>query len=316
MNVNANGFLQLSKQIENSLSQVMIGKEDVIDYILIALAAGGHILIEDVPGIGKTTLVSSLAKSLSLSFKRIQFTPDLMPSDVTGFNLYNQKSNEFEFQAGAVMSQIVLADEINRTSPKTQSALLEVMQEGQVTVDGVTYQLPQPFMVLATQNPIEHLGTYPLPEAQLDRFMLKINLGYPNLEEEVQILRLYDEENPLAKLRPVAGTKEVMWMREQARMVHCSDSVKFYIAKLTANTRTHPQVKLGASPRASRMLMQAGKARALLRGRTYVRPDDIQYVAIPVLAHRISLRPESRIKNFRTEDVVHDVLEVTPVPES
>ncbi len=316
MKANAAGFKQLSAQIEDSLNQVMIGKGPVIEQLLIALAAGGHVLIEDVPGIGKTTLVSSLAKSLSLTFKRIQFTPDLMPSDVTGFNLFNRKTNEFEFQPGAVMSQMVLADEINRTSPKTQSALLEVMQEGQVTVDGVTYRLPQPFMVLATQNPIEHLGTYPLPEAQLDRFMLKINLGYPNLDEEVQILRLYDEVDPLDRLRPVAGAQEVIWMREQARMVHCSDSVRYYIASLTAATRQHPAVKLGASPRASRMLMQAAKARALLRGRAFVRPDDVQMIASSVFSHRITMRPESRLKNIRAEDVVREVLERTPVPES
>lgn len=316
MKANATGFKQLSAQIEDSLNQVMIGKGPVIEQLLIALAAGGHVLIEDVPGIGKTTLVSSLAKSLSLTFKRIQFTPDLMPSDVTGFNLFNRKTNEFEFQPGAVMSQMVLADEINRTSPKTQSALLEVMQEGQVTVDGVTYRLPQPFMVLATQNPIEHLGTYPLPEAQLDRFMLKINLGYPNLDEEVQILRLYDEVDPLDRLRPVAGAQEVIWMREQARMVHCSDSVRYYIASLTAATRQHPAVKLGASPRASRMLMQAAKARALLRGRAFVRPDDVQMIASSVFSHRITMRPESRLKNIRAEDVVREVLERTPVPES
>ena len=230
MKANAQGFKQLCDKIENNINRIMIGKNAVIEELLIALAAGGHVLIEDVPGIGKTTLVSSLARSLNLSFNRIQFTPDLMPSDVTGFNLYNQKTNEFEFQPGAVMKQLILADEINRTSPKTQSALLEVMQEGQVTVDGVTYVLPQPFMVLATQNPVEHLGTYPLPEAQLDRFMLKINLGYPSLDEEVQILRLYDQDEVLDQLSPVAGVDQVLWMREQTRLVHCADSIKYYLS--------------------------------------------------------------------------------------
>ncbi len=316
MNVNAARFKQLCEQIEASINRVMIGKEHVIEELLIAIAAGGHVLIEDVPGIGKTTLVSSLAKSLNLSFKRIQFTPDLMPSDITGFNLYNQKSNEFEFQPGAVMSQIVLADEINRTSPKTQSALLEVMQESQVTVDGVTYLLPQPFMVLATQNPVEQVGTYPLPEAQLDRFMLKINLGYPTIDEEVMILHLYDQEDPLENVSPVAGANEVLWMRDQARQVHCSDSVKFYIASVTAATRRHPDVKIGASPRASRMLMQASKARALIRGRNYVRPDDVQIMANSVLSHRISMRPESRLKQVTAGDVVRDVIDRTQVPES
>ncbi len=315
MKANAQGFKQLCDKIKNNINRIMIGKNAVIEELLIALAAGGHVLIEDVPGIGKTTLVSSLARSLNLSFNRIQFTPDLMPSDVTGFNLFNQKSNEFEFQPGAVMKQLILADEINRTSPKTQSALLEVMQEGQVTVDGVTYVLPQPFMVLATQNPVEHLGTYPLPEAQLDRFMLKINLGYPSLDEEVQILRLYDQDEVLEQLSPVAGVDQVLWMREQTRLVHCADSIKYYITLLTTGTRQHPDVQLGASPRASRMLMQAAKGRALLHGRDFVRPDDVQALARPVLSHRLSLKPESRLKRSTPELIIQSVLERTPVPE-
>ncbi len=315
MKVNAPAFKQLCRKIENNINNVMIGKQQVIEQLLIALAAGGHVLIEDVPGIGKTTLVSALAKSLNLSFKRIQFTPDLMPSDVTGFSIYNQKTLEFEYQPGAVTAQLVLADEINRTSPKTQSALLEVMQEQQVTVDGVTYPLPQPFLVLATQNPVEHLGTYPLPEAQLDRFMLKINLGYPTVEEEVQIMHLYREDNPLESLGSVAETSDIMWMREQARLVHTADAVKRYIALLTSGTRQLPAVQLGASPRASMMLMQAAKARALIKGRDYVRPDDVQALAVPVLAHRLSLSPESRLKRISEEDCVRMVLERTPVPE-
>lgn len=315
MKVNAPAFKQLCRKIENNINNVMIGKQQVIEQLLIALAAGGHVLIEDVPGIGKTTLVSALAKSLNLSFKRIQFTPDLMPSDVTGFSIYNQKTLEFEYQPGAVMAQLVLADEINRTSPKTQSALLEVMQEQQVTVDGVTYPLPQPFLVLATQNPVEHLGTYPLPEAQLDRFMLKINLGYPTVEEEVQIMHLYREDNPLENLGSVAETSDIMWMREQARLVHCADAVKRYIALLTSGTRQLQAVQLGASPRASMMLMQAAKARALIKGRDYVRPDDVQALAVSVLSHRLSLSPESRLKRISEEDCVRMVLERTPVPE-
>lgn len=315
MKANAVGFQQLCDQIERNINQIMIGKGAVIEQLLIALAAGGHVLIEDVPGIGKTTLVSSLAKSLSLSFNRIQFTPDLMPSDVTGFNLFNQKTNTFEFQPGAVMAQMILADEINRTSPKTQSSLLEVMQEGQVTVDGVTYPIPQPFLVLATQNPVEHLGTYLLPEAQLDRFMLKINMGYPTVDEEVQILRLYDSENPLTALKPVAGADQVLWMQQQARLVHCVDSVRYYISLLTAGTRQHPDVLLGASPRASKMLMQASKGRALLHGRDYVRPDDVQFMAVPVLAHRLTLRPESKLRQVTPEWVINQVVERTAVPE-
>lgn len=313
---NTGGFQQISEQIARNIHRIMIGKSQVIEFLLIAIAAGGHVLIEDVPGIGKTTLVSALAKSLNLSFKRIQFTPDLMPSDVTGFNLFNQKTNSFEFQAGAVMSQLVLADEINRTSPKTQSALLEVMQEGQVTVDGVSYVLPQPFMVLATQNPIEQLGTYPLPEAQLDRFMLKIRLGYPTVEEEIKILKLYDKDNPLESLQSVVSAEQVLWMREQARLVHCADAVKRYIAHITAATRQHPDIRLGASPRASKMLMQAAKGLALLHGRDYVRPDDVQRMAIAVLAHRVSMTAESRLRQVTAELAIAQVLERTRIPES
>ncbi|MGB4610560.1 MAG: AAA family ATPase [Saccharofermentanales bacterium] len=315
MQIQAQTFKELCNIIEQNINRVMIGKENVIESLLIALTAGGHVLIEDVPGIGKTTLVSALAKSLNLTFKRIQFTPDLMPSDVTGFSLYNQKTGEFEFQPGAVMSQMVLADEINRTSPKTQSALLEVMQENQVTVDGITYDIPQPFIVLATQNPVDHVGTYPLPEAQLDRFMLKIDLGYPTIEQEVAILNLYSSDQPLQKLQKVADSNDVLWMREQALHVHCAVSVKRYIAELTAATRRHPDISLGASPRASNMLMQAAKSRALIKGRDYVRPDDVQALVIPVLSHRITLTPESRLKRITNDDVIYSVLKQVPVPE-
>ncbi|HZJ69144.1 MAG TPA: MoxR family ATPase [Candidatus Eisenbacteria bacterium] len=313
--IQAKGFKILCNRIEENINRVMIGKGNVIESLLIALAAGGHVLIEDVPGIGKTTLVSALAKSLNLSFKRIQFTPDLMPSDVTGFNLYNQKSGQFEFQAGAVMSQMVLADEINRTSPKTQSSLLEVMQENQVTVDGISYQVPQPFIVLATQNPVDHVGTYPLPEAQLDRFMLKVDLGYPTIDEEVEILELYSSNEPLEVLQQVADSEDVLWMRQQAMLVHCAKSVKRYISQLTAATRRHPDIKLGASPRASKMLMEAAKARALLKGRDYIRPDDIQALAISVLSHRITLTAESRLKRITNDDAIFSVLKQVPVPE-
>lgn len=260
-------------------------------------------------------MVSAVAKSLNLSFKRIQFTPDLMPSDVTGFNLFNQKTGNFEFQPGAVMSQIVLADEINRTSPKTQSALLEVMQENQVTVDGVSYQVPEPFIVLATQNPVDHVGTYPLPEAQLDRFMLKIDLGYPSVAEEVEILQLYSNDSEVPDLQAIADSDDVMWMRNQSQMVHCAKSVMRYISELTAATRRHPDIKLGASPRASKMLMQAAKSQALLMGREYVRPDDVQALAINVLSHRITLNPESRLKRITEEDAINSVLKQVPVPE-
>ncbi|NLJ95124.1 MAG: MoxR family ATPase [Clostridiaceae bacterium] len=315
MNIELQRFRELSGYIEENINRVMIGKKNVIKLLLIALTAGGHVLIEDVPGIGKTTLVSALAESLSLSFKRIQFTPDLMPSDVTGFNLFNQKTGEFEFQPGSVMSQIVLADEINRTSPKTQAALLEVMQENQVTVDGVSYQVPQPFIVLATQNPVDHVGTYPLPEAQLDRFMLKIDLGYPTITEEVEILELYSDDSEIPSLDGVADSEDVIWMRDQVQLVHCAKSVMYYISELTAATRRHPDIKLGASPRASKMLMQAAKSHALLLGREYVRPDDVQALALNVLSHRITLNPESRLKRITEEDAINSVLKQVPIPE-
>lgn len=314
-NIQTNNFRELCARIEQNVNRVMIGKANVIESLLIALAAGGHVLIEDVPGIGKTTLVSALAKSLNLSFKRIQFTPDLMPSDIMGFNLYNQKTGTFEFQPGSVMSQIVLADEINRTSPKTQSALLEVMQENQVTVDGVSYKMPEPFIVLATQNPVDHVGTYPLPEAQMDRFMLKINLGYPTVEEEIKILELYSDSIEIPEINAVAGSNDVLWMREQAAKVHCAASIKKYISEITSATRRHPDIKLGASPRASRMLMQAAKSRALIKGRDYVRPDDVQALAVSVLAHRVTLTPESRLKRISSEDAIYSVIKQVPVPE-
>lgn len=316
-NVRKNEFKQLCTMIERNIHQVMVGKDEAIEMLLIALASGGHVLIEDVPGIGKTTLVSALAKSLDLSFNRIQFTPDLMPSDVTGFNMFNQQTGVFEFQPGAVMSQIVLADEINRTSPKTQSALLEVMQENQVTVDGVTYTLPQPFMVMATQNPVEHLGTYPLPEAQLDRFMLKISLGYPSLEEEMKILDLTEDSTVTALdvIRPIAHANDILWMRKQAAKVHVADSIKRYIAEIASATRMIPDVQLGASPRASSMLLQAAKGKALLSNRDFVRPQDVQSLVVPVFAHRLALKPESKLKNITPEDILISVLKRTPVPE-
>ena len=274
MNIEPRKAGQLCLLIEENISHVMVGKEDVIRKLMISLAAKGHILLEDVPGIGKTTLVSALAKSLDLNFSRIQFTPDVMPSDVTGYNMYNPAKAAFEFHPGVIMTQLLLADEINRTSPKTQSALLEAMQESQVTVEGQTYELMQPFMVLATQNPIEQVGTYTLPEAQLDRFMLKITLGYPNLNEEMAILGRYSEDNPLDDLKPVASAQDILWLQDQVRYVYVSDAIKRYISILSARTREHPELELGISPRASLMLMHAAKAEALLSGRDYVLPDD------------------------------------------
>ena len=291
MTVNPKEAGALCRLIEDNISRVMVGKRPAIHQLMIALASSGHVLLEDVPGIGKTTMVSALAKSLSLNFNRIQFTPDVMPSDVTGFNLYNPSNGKFEFQPGVIMTQLLLADEINRTSPKTQSALLEAMQENQVTVDGTTYVIPQPFMVLATQNPIEHVGTYTLPEAQLDRFMLKVSLGYPNYEEEMEILNRFSENKPLETLKAVASDQDVLWLREQAKLVYVSDAIRQYIVGLSRVTRDHQDLELGISPRASLMLMQAAKAAALLEGRDYVIPDDVKALIVRTFAHQLFIKP-------------------------
>ncbi len=315
MNIEPRRAGQLCLLIEENISHVMVGKEDVIRKLMIALAARGHILLEDVPGIGKTTLVSALAKSLDLGFSRIQFTPDVMPSDVTGYNMYNPAKATFEFHPGVIMTQLLLADEINRTSPKTQSALLEAMQESQVTVDGQTYELMQPFMVLATQNPIEQVGTYTLPEAQLDRFMLKITLGYPNLNEEMAILGRYSEDNPLEDLKPVASGQDILWLQDQVRYVYVSDAIKRYISILSAKTREHPELELGISPRASLMLMHAAKAEALLSGRDYVLPDDVQNMLLPCWSHRLIVKPEGRMKQQEPEMILNQLLREIRVPE-
>lgn len=306
-------FKNLSLDIKRNIEQAIIGKDQVIEHLLIALASGGHVLIEDVPGIGKTTLVSALARSLNLHFQRIQFTPDIMPSDMSGFSLYNPKTTEFEFQPGVVMTNLLLADEINRTSPKTQSALLEVMQENQVTVDGKTYPVPQPFMVLATQNPIEYLGTYPLPEAQLDRFLMKVHLGYPTIDQEIQILDVYSGDFHVNDLVPVASLEDVLYMRALVKQVHVARVIKQYIAELSQATRTHPDVLLGASPRASQMLLSAAKARALLHGRDFARPDDVQALLPAVFSHRMVLKPDSRMRRVTVDGVLQDILDQVPV---
>ncbi len=306
--------VHLAERIENNISQVMIGKKQAIRYMLIVLTAGGHLLLEDVPGIGKTTMVRALARSLDLTFSRIQFTPDVMPSDVTGYHVYNPVTGEFDFKAGAVMTQILLADEINRTSPKTQSALLEAMQENQVTVDRKTFQLPRPFMVLATQNPIEQQGTYVLPEAQLDRFMMQIDLGYPSHEEELAIMDRFSSDQPLDKLEAVASSQDVFWLQEAARQVHVSDPVRHYMAHLAQRTRNNREVDLGISPRATLMLMQAARAKALLEGRSHVLPDDIQALFLPVLQHRILVKAESRVQGADAAKILHMILNQVPVP--
>lgn len=306
-------FEQLTADIKQNIHLAIVGKDAVVEHLLIALTAGGHVLIEDVPGIGKTTLVRALARSLNLSFQRIQFTPDIMPSDVAGFSLYNPKTTEFEFQPGAVMTNLLLADEINRTSPKTQSALLEVMQENQVTVDGRTYKVPQPFMVLATQNPIEYLGTYPLPEAQLDRFLMKVHLGYPTMEEEVRILDVYAGDFHVDDLQPVASLADITGMRRLVKQVHAAPVIKQYVVELAQMTRQHPDILLGASPRASQMLLSAAKARALLHGRDFVRPDDIQALITLVFSHRMVLKPDSRLRRTSVESVLQQIVERVPV---
>ena len=299
----------------DNISKVIIGKEEAVEYALIALLCNGHVLIEDVPGVGKTTLASALAKSLACSFRRIQFTPDLMPSDVTGFTLVNIKTGEMEFKEGAVMSQVVLADEINRTSPKTQSALLEVMEEQQVTVDGVTHPLPKPFIVLATQNPGEFVGTYPLPEAQMDRFFLRISIGYPTVEQEMDVLeRNSGVVKPMATIEPVCTAQDIISLQEMVKRVYCSPEVRMYVATLVAATRQEPALALGASTRAAIALIHGAQACALLAGRDYIIPEDVQHMALPVLAHRLVLSPESRMKGITAQSVVMKVMNSTPVP--
>ena len=299
----------------DNISKVIIGKEEAVEYALIALLCNGHVLIEDVPGVGKTTLASALAKSLACSFRRIQFTPDLMPSDVTGFTLVNIKTGEMEYKEGAVMSQVVLADEINRTSPKTQSALLEVMEEQQVTVDGVTHPLPKPFIVLATQNPGEFVGTYPLPEAQMDRFFLRISIGYPTVEQEMDVLERYSGVvKPMATIEPVCTAQDIISLQEMVKQVYCSPEVRMYVATLVAATRQEPALTLGASTRAAIALIHGAQACALLAGRDYIIPEDVQHMALPVLAHRLVLSPESRMKGITTQSVVMKVMNSTPVP--
>ena len=272
-------------------------------------------LIEDVPGVGKTTLAAALARSLACSFKRIQFTPDVMPSDITGFTMPSLQTGEMEFKPGAVMSQIVLADEINRTSPKTQSSLLEVMEEGQVTVDGVTHPLPRPFMVLATQNPVDFVGTYPLPEAQMDRFFLRIAIGYPSIEEEMDVLERYSGQvSPLQTLSPVCGTADILAMQEAVGQVYCSREVRSYVAQIAAHTRNHPSLLLGVSPRGAIALIRAAQACAVLAGRDYILPDDVKRMALPVLSHRLILSPEARMKGHSPQQILLSLLSSVPVP--
>ena len=306
---------QIVYALQQNIGKAIVGKDEAIEYALIALLCKGHVLIEDVPGVGKTTLASALAKSLACSFRRIQFTPDLMPSDVTGFTLVNFKTGEMEFKEGSVMSQIVLADEINRTSPKTQSALLEVMEEHQVTVDGVTHPLPRPFCVLATQNPGEFVGTYPLPEAQMDRFFLRISIGYPTIEQEMDILDRYSGAvKPMATIEPVCTAEDVIAMQEMVTQVYCSPEVRSYVASIVTATRQDPALALGASTRAAIALIHGAQACALLDNRDFILPEDVQHMALPVLTHRLVLNPEARMKGVSAEQVLMTILKNVTVP--
>lgn len=300
--------------ILNNMERVIVGKREEIILCLTALLADGHVLLEDVPGVGKTMLVKSLAKSVSSTFKRIQFTPDLLPSDVLGVSIYNPKALEFEFRPGPIMGNIILADEINRTSPKTQSALLEGMEEDSVTIDGHTFPLPRPFLVMATQNPIEYEGTYPLPEAQLDRFLLKIHMGYPSFAEEMEVLSRVQEELPIQELTPVITLDELLSMQKEVKGVFVDDTIKQYIISIVTRTRNHPQIYLGVSPRGSIALMKAAKSYAYIQGRDFVLPDDIQFLAPFVFAHRMILQSQARYDGVNAEEIISSILSDTKVP--
>lgn len=303
-----------SKKIIENLEKVIVGKQSALELVVIGLLCQGHILIDDVPGVGKTILSRSLAKSLGCSFRRIQFTPDMLPSDVTGVSIFNQISREFEFRPGPVMANIVLADEINRATPKTQSALLESMEERQVTVDGITHPLPDPFMILATQNPIEYEGTFPLPEAQLDRFLLRLRLGYPTLTDEIHVLELQQLRHPIQDLEAVTTVEEMREMQEAIKRVFVAAPIKRYIVELTRATRESSDVYLGASPRGSLGLFRAGQALAAIRGRDYILPDDIKYLAPFILSHRMVIHAAARMKNLSADQVVNEILNTMVVP--
>jgi len=312
--VDANGVQNMADKIRHSVQRVIVGKDDVIDLAIIALLCKGHVLVEDVPGIGKTTMAKALAQSLGCTFNRIQFTPDLMPTDVLGVNFYNQKSGDFEFRAGPIFSQILLADEINRATPRTQSALLEAMGERQATIDGVTRAISEPFMVLATQNPIEMEGTFPLPEAQLDRFMLRIKLGYPSPDEESDILLRFQKDTILPALDPITTESELRPLQDAVTTVRVDDTIRMYVVAITQATREHDGLSLGASPRAALSLYKTAQAKAALDARDFVTPDDVKGMAETVLAHRMILTSNSRLRGRTTETIVKEVLDSVPVP--
>jgi MoxR-like ATPase len=303
-----------TEKVIQNIEKVIIGKRSAVELAIISLLCQGHLLIEDVPGVGKTVLARSLAKSLGCLFSRIQFTPDMLPSDVTGVSIYNQVSTQFEFRPGPIMAQVVLADEINRATPKTQAALLEAMEEHQLTVDGVTHTLPRPFMVLATQNPIEYEGTFPLPEAQLDRFLVRLRLGYPDINHEISILERQQFQHPVVDLQQVAPAEELMKAQEAIKSIYVAPGVKHYIVELTHQTRQHADVYLGASPRGSLALFRTGQARAAMQGRDYVLPDDIKALFKPALSHRVILGPAARLRDLSSEQVLDEIISAVPVP--
>jgi MoxR-like ATPase len=304
------------QRVVSNVERVIVGKAQAVAFSLIAILCCGHVLIEDVPGVGKTVLTKAIARSIGCSFKRIQFTPDLLPSDVTGVSIYNQKTASFEFRPGPIMSQIVLADEVNRATPRTQSALLEAMEEAQVTVDGVTYRLPEPFMVMATQNPIEYEGTFPLPEAQLDRFMLNVKLGYPKPSDEVKILASHQHHHPLDDLAQIMTADELVRIQRQVCSIHVDPSIHEYIVAIANATRNHQNIYLGASPRGSLSLVRAAQALAAMRGRSYVIPDDVKLLVKPTLAHRIIMTPAARVRSIASTTVLDEILQSVAVPNA
>jgi len=305
---------ETTRLLRENIQKVIVGKDEPILLTLVSVLCEGHVLIEDVPGIGKTTLARALASSLGLTYRRIQFTPDLLPSDVTGLSWFNQKTQEFEFRPGPVMSQVVLADEINRATPRTQSALLEAMQERQVTVDGVTRPQPRPFLVLATQNPIELEGTFPLPEAQIDRCMLRVEIGYPSEEEENNILERFRSDDPLEDVEAVTTPEEILKLQEQRKAIRVEESIRNYIVKVARATREHAEIELGASPRATLALYQTSQAWAAIQGRDYVLPDDVKFMAPHVLTHRLMISTQAQLRGRRPEEMVADIVDSVPVP--